>query len=288
MTFWTCSSVAECSITITMASSFPFRFPVLVRGQPLQPPALVDDPLEHALHAPLVQGARVLPRDALQDPRFALRRVDGQPQGALHLADLHRAGGPAVDQAEQLLVDHVDALSEPVYLALRALGRVGLRRTFQLALFSHRTCAPRSPSGLSSRKRTSALPTTTPSATSPADLNCSGVEIPNPMATGSSVWRFSRSTRGRASSDSACLSPVTPVRLIAYTKPREASATRRSRSSGLVGAARNTVSRSALRAAGSQPSASSGGRSVTSTPSRPDWRPSPARRSTPYCRIGFR
>jgi hypothetical protein len=41
---------------------------------------------------------------------------------------------------------------------------------------------------------------------------------------------------------------VTPVRLTAYTKPREAAATFRSRSSGLVGAARKTVSRPAPRA----------------------------------------
>src|SRR5262245_17246979 len=215
MTFWTCSSVAECSITMTMASLFPFRFPVLVRGQPLQAPALVDDPLEHALHAPRVEGARVLARDPLEDPGLALRGVDGEPQRALHLADLHRARGAAVDEAEELPVDHVDALAEGVDLALRALGRTRLGRALQLALFSHRTWAPRSPSGLSSRKRTSALPTTTPSATSPAALNCSGLEIPKPMATGSSVCFLSRATSGRASSDSACLSPVTPVRLIA-------------------------------------------------------------------------
>src|SRR5262245_29641323 len=215
MTFWTCSSVAECSITMTMASSFPFRFPVLVRGQPLQAPALVDDALEHALDAPRVQGARVLARDALEDPGLALGGVDGQPERALHLADLHRARGTAVHEAEELRVDHVDALAERVDLPLRARGRGGGGGLLQLALFSHRTWAPRSPSGLSSRKRTSALPTTTPSATSPAALNCSGVEMPNPIATGSLVCRFSRSTSGRASPESAWRSPVTPVRLIA-------------------------------------------------------------------------
>src|SRR5262249_10586364 len=235
MTFWTCSSVAECSITMTMASSFPFRFPVLVRGQPLQPSALVDDPLEHALHAPRVQGPGVLARDPLEDPGLALRGVDGQPQRALHLPDLHRPGGAGVDEAEELLVDHVDALAQAVDLGLAA--RSAGFALLQLALVSHRTCAPRSPSGLSSRKRTRALPTTTPSATSPAALNCSGVEIPNPIATGSSVCRFRRATSGRASSDSDCRSPVTPILLIAYTNPREASATRRSLSSGLVGAA---------------------------------------------------
>src|SRR5262245_47668226 len=215
MTFCTCSSVAECSITITMASSFPFRFPVLVRGQPLQPAAFVDDPLKHALDAPRVERARVLARDALEDPGLALRGVDGQPERALHLADLHRAGGPAVHEAEELLVDHVDAPPQGVDLRLGPRGGGGGGGLLQLALFSHRTCAPRSPSGLSSRKRTSALPTTTPSATSPAALNCSGVEMPNPIATGSLVCRFSRSTSGRASPESAWRSPVTPVRLIA-------------------------------------------------------------------------
>src|SRR4029453_10805467 len=151
MTFWTCSSVAECSITMTMASSFPFRFPVLVRGQPLQAAPLDEDPLAPALHAPRVQRSRVLARDPLEDPGLALRGVDGQPQRAPDLADLHRAGGAAVHGAEELRVDHVDALAQAVDLGLGA-GRAG-GALLQLALFSHRTCAPRPPSGLSARQR---------------------------------------------------------------------------------------------------------------------------------------
>ena len=88
-------------------------------------------------------------------------------------------------------------------------------------------------------------------------------------------------TSGRASSESASCSPVMPVRLSAYTNPRDASATRRSRSGGLVGAARKTVSRPFGRAAESHSSASSGGRSVTSTPSTPASFASLARRGKP-------
>src|SRR6187455_789721 len=100
MTFCICSSVAVGSITITMGSSISFSIATgarlrlrSVRGQPLQAPRFVDDPLEHPL----------------QDPGLPLRRIHGQPQAALDAPDLDRAGGPAVEQAHQLAVDEVDA-----------------------------------------------------------------------------------------------------------------------------------------------------------------------------------
>src|SRR5262249_49039449 len=120
------------------------------------------------------------------------------------------AGGAAVQQAHELGVDRVDALAQRLDVRLPPRGG-----RLQLALFSHRTRPARSPSGFSSRKRTSALPTTTPSAAAPPSRTWAGVETPKPRITGSPVSRFSRSTRGRASSDRRSRSPVTPVRLIA-------------------------------------------------------------------------
>src|SRR5437773_2459921 len=276
MIFWICSSVADCSITMTMGSSLLL---FLVHGEPLQAAALVNDSLEDAPHGRGIQRPRVLAHDPLQDPGLSLRRVDREAEGALHLADLHRARRTAVEQPHQLLVDRVDAAPPLVDgTHTRSRGRLCLGRQLQIALLSHVTCPATSPWGCS-WNRTSALPTTTASATEAAAATCSGVEIPNPRATGSRVSALMRDSSGRASSESASLSPVTPVRLIAYTKPREAPATRRSLSSGLVGAARKTVSRPASRATSSQPPASSGGRSVTSTPSTPAAAASRARRS---------
>src|SRR6185295_546702 len=279
MIFWICSSVADCSITMTMGSSLLL---FLVDGEALQAAALVDDSFEDALDRGRIQRPRVLPHHPLQDPGLPLRRVDGQAERPLHLPDLHRARRPAVEQPHQLLVDRVDAaapLVDGVGVCRRRRLAVGGR--LQIALLSHLTWPATSPSGCSSRNRTSALPTTTASATEAAAATCSGVEIPKPRATGSRVSALIRASSGRASPESASRSPVTPVRLIAYTKPREAPATRRRRSSGLVGAARNTVSRPAPRAASSQPSASSGGRSVTSTPSTPAAAASRARAGRP-------
>src|SRR5688572_26366400 len=123
MTFCTCSSVAECSITMTMGSSLLLvrLLSVLdVRGQPLQAPALVDDSFEHAAHGHGVERTGVLAHDPLQDLRLALRRVDREPERALDAADLHRAGRPAVEQSHELGVYLVDAPAPG--LDLGALG----------------------------------------------------------------------------------------------------------------------------------------------------------------------
>src|SRR5437762_1369490 len=102
MTFWICSSVAECSITMTMGPSISFpsvasrtglavrtvRAFRLLRGQPLQPPRLVDDALEHPLDRRRIQGSGIVAHHPLQDPRLPLRRVHRQPQAPLDAADL--------------------------------------------------------------------------------------------------------------------------------------------------------------------------------------------------------
>ena len=72
------------------------------------------------------------------------------------------------------------------------------------------------------------------------------VETPNPSATGSFVnWlEFSRNERPQRPMASSVCVPVIPTREIAYTNPCEFSAIAFSRSSGEVGAARNTGARS--------------------------------------------
>ena len=150
-----------------------------------------------------------------------------------------------------------------------------------------------SPTAAASRPRfrsivsTIALPTTTASAKSPTSANCSEVEIPNPRATGNFVTRRRRFTSFRASSASCCRWPVTPVRDTAYTNPRDASAIRFSRSSGLVGAARNTGDKSYSLIACKYSPASSTGKSVTSAPSTPAARATLQNFSIPIRRIGF-
>src|SRR5712691_4036375 len=137
-----------------------------VRGQALEAPRLVDHALEHALHRRRVEGPGIVAHDALQDPGLALRRVHGQPQPPLDAPDLDRAGGAAVEQAHELPVDEVDAAPPPIDLLVLVPRRVlRLRAPRHIALLSHRTWPATSPCGCSSRKRTSALPTTTPSAT---------------------------------------------------------------------------------------------------------------------------
>src|SRR5512144_1512136 len=178
MTFWTCSSVAVCSITMTMTPSL-LGF---VDGQPLQAPAFVDDSFEDALHRRGIQRSGVLAHHPLQDLGLALRGVDGQAQLGLEPPDLHRAGRAAVQQSHELRVDQVDAVS-PFLDVLHG------------APLSHATWVPRSASGRSSSSRTSALPTTTPSAADQAAATCSGVEMPKPRTTGSGVSARRRPTR---------------------------------------------------------------------------------------------
>ena len=74
-----------------------------------------------------------------------------------------------------------------------------------------KAAAPSGPAPSSSR-RTSAEPTTTPSATSHTAAACSGVETPMPTQTGRWVAPTTRSATSRAESASTACSPVTPMR----------------------------------------------------------------------------
>jgi hypothetical protein len=51
-------------------------------------------------------------------------------------------------------------------------------------------------------KRTNALPTTTASANLPTRETCSGVEIPKPTASGSSVTFLTEATKGSSAPES--------------------------------------------------------------------------------------
>ena len=55
------------------------------------------------------------------------------------------------------------------------------------------------------------MPTITPSATSATERACSGVEMPKPTATGTSVAARTRSTVSVRSAGSSVRSPVVPV-----------------------------------------------------------------------------
>src|SRR5918996_3707807 len=129
-----------------------------------------------------------------------------------------------------------------------------------------RTAASRSPP---SRCRTSALPTTTPSANRHASAACSGVPIPTPINNGRSVSGRSASTTCAAIPDSASRSPVTPYVATQYTNPAATPAIARRRWGLVPGASRNTGATPADLHAAATSSASSTGRSGTMTPATP-------------------
>src|SRR2546430_5777413 len=136
------------------------------------------------------------------------------------------------------------------------------------------------PSPVSTR-RTSALPTITPSAALAAATACSGVEIPTPSKMGMSLAALQRRPISSASPARVARSPVTPISDTPYTKPRDRSQMARRRSSGVVGAASSTVSIPAASAASPQPSSSSSGKSGTIAPSIPASASWAANRSVP-------
>src|SRR4030042_2166562 len=71
MTLWTFSSLAVCSITMTMdmLSLVSLRLLRLgLAGEALEAPALVNDALEDTAHPPAVERAGVVPLRALEEP----------------------------------------------------------------------------------------------------------------------------------------------------------------------------------------------------------------------------
>mmetsp|Transcript_9566 Transcript_9566/g.58264 ORF Transcript_9566/g.58264 Transcript_9566/m.58264 type:complete len:259 (+) Transcript_9566:163-939(+) len=129
---------------------------------------------------------------------------------------------------------------------------------------------PSSGLGASPNVLTSALPTITPSA--PHDttfFTCSGVEIPNPTATGLFEASLIVFTNVPTLSAMLTLAPVTPVTDTRYMKPSVSSAIFFILSNGVTGVARRTICRPAAVASGRISCVSSMGRSGTSKPFAP-------------------
>src|SRR5687768_10012843 len=119
---------------------FPdFRFP-------LQPPVLVDHPLEQPLHRGVVERSRVYPLHVRQHFGFARRLVDLEPEELLDPAHFESARRPRAEQPDQQLVEIVDAPPQVVD-PRRGVGTFGGacavagKRTIRVysSLFSHPT-----------------------------------------------------------------------------------------------------------------------------------------------------
>ena len=121
----------------------------------------------------------------------------------------------------------------------------------------------------------------TPSAYPATSRAWSGVVTPMPTHTRSAPAAFVRETSALARSSRLARSPVTPIVEAAYTKPRDAAAVRRRRSSREEGATRKTRSRFRASEASIQADASSGMRSGVMRPAPPASARSPAKASTP-------
>src|SRR4029453_9085708 len=139
----------------------------------------------------------------------------------------------------------------------------------------------------SSNGRTSALPTTTPSANEHASAACEGSAIPTPTRSGRDVSGRRRPTSSAAVSASRSRAPVTPYVAPQYTNPPEGSPIDFRRSSGPPGAARKTGATEAREQASIQSPASSTGRSGTITAVTPAFTHAPRNASWPACQTGF-
>ena len=125
-----------------------------------------------------------------------------------------------------------------------AVPRPSMVRTSASARFTstHRSRSPTTPA--SAMTLTRALPTTAASAHCPTSRTCSGLEMPNPSATGRSTARAGCDRTDARGAPSAIRSraPVTPRREIAYRNPLPRAAALRRRSSVVVGLSRRIVS----------------------------------------------
>src|SRR5271170_4113103 len=242
-------------------------------------PHHIHDPFKNSYKILTRQRTSIHPLHIFKHNPFPLGLINRQTGIALQSPNLHCSLRPLAQQFHQSPIKLInlfppicDIHERPGCPALaRFSRRVGILNSY-LPPVSFPT---NSPTASASRPRfrsivsTIALPTTTASANLPTSANCSAFEIPNPTATGNLVTRRSRRTNFCASSANCCRVPVTPVRDTAYTNPREASATRFNRASGLVGAARNTGAKSYAFTARKYSPDSSTGKSVTNTPSTP-------------------
>src|SRR5262249_39551328 len=111
---------------------------------------------------------------------FALGFVDGKVHLLLDLSDFLDDPCAPVQRCEQLAIDRIDLIAK----LRESRQRIFLRHP-SIPLRSDRANASRSP--FCSIVRTNALPTATPSASCATSRACSGVEIPNPTASGSMV-----------------------------------------------------------------------------------------------------
>src|SRR5262249_23766223 len=147
----------------------------------LQAAHFVDNSFEDPFQRIRAERPVVVGRDVAKDVFLALRLVNWQIDRLLHFPDAFHHFGSPVQSLQQLAVDGVDVV---------AILRKKLERLFashpSIPFRSDRANASRSP--FSSIVRTNALPTTTPSASCATSRACSGVEIPNPTASGSSVY----------------------------------------------------------------------------------------------------
>src|SRR5581483_3011263 len=210
--------------------------------------------LEDAPNGVGAQGTAIVSGHILKNLVFTLRLVDRQSSCPLNPADLFNNARPFVEQLKQPQVYRIDTLAacgqrfESALSGHRSPAAAPLGRARSNPCLSSRTkdssCSSRDVfSRFRSIRLTIALPTTTPSTTLPSSATCSGLEIPNPTASGRFVTARTARTSGITLADNDSRSPVTPVRETRYTNPVEYSASRRSRRSVLVGAAKNTVSR---------------------------------------------
>src|SRR5687768_4858798 len=231
MTRSTSSGVARSLMTTTMSILSLY----VSLTEPLQPPGFVDDPFEQPFHGAVVERSAVDCLHVRQHLGLTGRLIHLEPQTFFLRANGQRAFGAGVEQAHERLVDLVDPLTKLV-------------DPLHSALLSHRTYS-RTASGASGPfcpiKLTMALPTTAASALRQAAATCSGREIPNPIATGSALWRRSRSTSAAASGAISSRCPVTPSLEMTYRNPRPSSADCRMRWSVVVGLIRKIGSRPA-------------------------------------------
>src|SRR5262249_54766215 len=176
-------------------------------GLALRAPRLVHHPLENPHDSVRIErtGQRCCRLSHLcEDLLFAIRLIDRHAQVVLQAPDFHRARDAHVQEAHQLVVDHVDPPAQLLY-----------RQDFSQRPSSSTRRARSGEPPASAMRLTRALPTTAASAHRPTSLTCSGFEIPNPSATGSVLCLRMRATISSAPGSIESRAPVTPSREIA-------------------------------------------------------------------------